>query len=350
MQLRAFILLASGQKFEAHHSPAAFLESAIEPDGVEALRRKDAIILRRNAELVSLWEEVKTQWPWQKAEALAEAGEKLDLDSKDRLLATIIVMSDAKHVQNRDASRKTWCPATFADVERVRKQYGLVVKFAVLKPSGPLQESIHKEAVQYGDIYIIDEEGIADSDPRRALASLAAAVKDPKGDSDFYIISRDKVPVNFASLHEVLDPKRTQGNLYLGCLHTAMVVRDDSSRWYEPDSYRFGKTENGEMFYPPHAGKDFYAISRHVARHLARSRTVLHYYKIKDTSMGAWMMALAAAPTHESSFCCDATRKCGQTGKIEPRCAAYLEPQCDGVCGNALSKMTAVYNSCIKKN
>lgn len=53
---------------EALHSPAIFVESIKNPNLDEIINRKDAIILRRNAELAALWNYVKYELPWRSAE------------------------------------------------------------------------------------------------------------------------------------------------------------------------------------------------------------------------------------------------------------------------------------------
>lgn len=60
---------ANATFIEVLHSPATFVESVIDPDLQEVVKRKDSIIVRRNAELVELWNEVKNEIPWKKAEA-----------------------------------------------------------------------------------------------------------------------------------------------------------------------------------------------------------------------------------------------------------------------------------------
>lgn len=94
--LRAFVHRHDTQGLqEVYHSPLTFIESSIEPDAKEILRRKDAIIVRRNAELAALFDDVKTQLPWRKAEAAAarQAAGDAAKDGKQRLLAVLLVHS-----------------------------------------------------------------------------------------------------------------------------------------------------------------------------------------------------------------------------------------------------------------
>ena len=73
-------------KHELNQSPLLFRESAASPDQEEKIRRKDAIIQTRNAQVAALWDELHTRQPWRNAvgsgkpvqpfpdEAEAEAG------------------------------------------------------------------------------------------------------------------------------------------------------------------------------------------------------------------------------------------------------------------------------------
>ena len=356
---------STNEKIEARHSPALFLESSIQPDGVEALRRKDQIILRRNAELVALWDKVRTQIPFMEAEAAAAAaadeqggggGGKftdIDLTQSNRLFAVILVHSDPEDYAFRTLARAAWVPATPGAAEELQHRLEIVVKFITVPPSPSLQETLLAESQQYNDIIIVAEEDAATSDARKVLGALAAATTDQILDADFYVVTRDQVVVDLDALSQILSSKRSQGNAYIGCMKSGGIVQDKSSKWYEPESNRFGKAENkgggGELQYPVHAKREFYALSRHVARYLARSQTVLHPYMFEDTSMGAWLLGLEVASGEESRFCCDSEDACGgSAGRATGvRCAAYYEPSCSGVCSPKLNYVK-VYETCVK--
>lgn len=93
--LRIFVSFdGSTIKQEVYHSPLTFMESTIEPDAKEELRRKNNIIVRRNAELSSLWNEVYTQFPWKIAEQALEREQSEQGKSREnRLLAVLLVHS-----------------------------------------------------------------------------------------------------------------------------------------------------------------------------------------------------------------------------------------------------------------
>ena len=94
--LRIFVYFPedAAARQEVSHSPLLFVESPVEPSAQETVRRKDAIIVRRNAELAALWDEVRTQVPWRRAE---QAGEAQDAEERggggkrERFLAVVLV-------------------------------------------------------------------------------------------------------------------------------------------------------------------------------------------------------------------------------------------------------------------
>ena len=66
--MRAFVQNAKGDgKQEVNQSPLTFMESTMEPALGEALKRKDAIIRVRNAQISALWDELHTRQPWRNA-------------------------------------------------------------------------------------------------------------------------------------------------------------------------------------------------------------------------------------------------------------------------------------------
>ena len=68
LQVRAFVQNAKGDgKQEVNQSPLTFVESTLEPALGEALKRKDAIIRVRNAQISALWDELHTRQPWRNA-------------------------------------------------------------------------------------------------------------------------------------------------------------------------------------------------------------------------------------------------------------------------------------------
>jgi hypothetical protein len=345
------VQLSNGKKVEAHHSPAVFVESAIKPDGTEQLRRKDAIILRRNAELVSVLEEFKTKLPWRRAEAAATAEEhrlhalgKNGDENPTRLLALVLVHSEPKDHRFRTLARKTWVPSTPTAAQQLREQLNIAVKFITIMPAGgSFQESLRQELANFQDLIIIEEDNVEDSNSKKVLAALSIATADETLDSDFFIVTRDTLVVDLKSVSARLDDKKAQGNLYMGCMKSGDVVSNILSQWNEPDADRFGTKSDGGSAYPVHANKEFYVLSRYLARYLARGRSVLHSYKFEDTTMGAWLVGLDVSYVDDGAFCCSSADPCRQGG---PKCVAYFDNKCAGMCDPEVD-MEKVYKECI---
>jgi len=344
-----------GKKVEAHHSPAAFIESAIQPDGTEQLRRKDAIILRRNAELVSILEEFKTKIPWKKAEAAATAeenrlralGNNDDENASNRLLALIFVHSEPKDHRFRTLARKTWVPSTPTAAKQLREKFNIAIKFIISMPaSASLQEPLRQEHAKFQDLVLIEDETVESNDAKKALAALSLSISgDENLDSDFYVVTKDTVVVDLDAMSKMLDDKKLQGNLYMGCMKSGEVIANILSQWDEPDSKRFGTRNDGGSAYPVHAYKEFYVLSRYLGRYLARGRSVLHSYKFEDTTMGAWLVGLEVSYVDDGMFCCSAetSSPCRQGG---PRCVAYHDSKCNGVC-EPETGIEKIYNECV---
>lgn len=84
----------SSARSELDGSPLYFKESDVIPDAEEHLRRKDAIILRRNSQLAELWSSVNQRKPWPDQfnnESVAQAFD--DDDAAKRPLVGFIIES-----------------------------------------------------------------------------------------------------------------------------------------------------------------------------------------------------------------------------------------------------------------
>lgn len=348
------MVLPTGQLAEAHSSPARFIESAIEPDGVETLHRKDAIIVRRNAELAAIWAEMRTQMPWRRAEAAAAAASASDgppageaAGAKKRLLALILVQSESQDATWRDVARATWAPGSASADEDLRQRHGIAVRFVVAPPLGSKRAALEVEAAKHGDLLVVEAPEAGASPPRRLLEGIALAAADPSLDAGFYAVTRDRVIVDPAALAAALADRVGQGNTYLGCMKSGEVVEDTSSAWHEPDAERFGSASGDKLkrLYPTHAAREFFVVAAPVGRHLARSRWVLHPYRFEDTSMGAWLLGLDVAAVADSRYCCDATQPCGGAAPAAQRCVAYQDGRCAGVCSVATARK--IYDQCV---
>lgn len=349
MQLRAFVELPSGRLAEAHASPVRFIESAIEPDGVETVHRKDAIIVRRNAELAAIWAEMRTQMPWRRAEAaaLAAGGPPAgEATNADRLLAVVLVLSESTDATWRDVARDTWAPGSPSAAQDLRLQHNIAVRFVVSAPLGSKNAALEAEQARHGDLFVVEAPEAATSPPRRLLEGLGLAVADPTLDAEFFAITRDRVTVDIEALAATLSSRSGQGNVYLGCMKSGEVIDDSSSAWHEPEAERFGSAgDKAKRQYPTHAAKEFFVLAGPVGRHLARSRWVLHPFKFEDTSMGAWLLGLDVAQANDKRLCCDANRPCEGAVPASQRCVAYQDSRCAGVCDPKTAHK--IYDECV---
>ena len=96
-RLQIFVPQKDATLVEAYHSPMDFIESFIEPGLKETIARKDKIITQRNNQLAHIWDEIKTQLPWKRAEEefINQASSKKV--NTNRILALILVHSVGSH-------------------------------------------------------------------------------------------------------------------------------------------------------------------------------------------------------------------------------------------------------------
>lgn len=380
LQLRAF-MRTGGKLQEINHSPATFIESGVRPNAEEIIRRKDAIILQRNVEVASLWNQLRTQVPWRIAEcSLREdpslhephledqgkdtvtTGTSRTPNMQKRLLGVILVWSDADSAA-RELVRKTWAASILGSgsttAQSSKSELDIRVRFLINVGQGSLasrlRSSLENEEKKHGDLFVPGKPqrpGVDDMVGKVLLAGLAATVDDAELDADFYIVTRDTVVVDVAAVRAFLLEHRQRGNMYAGCLKSGNVVGDDESKWYEPDEWRFGDRVGRMLAYPRHSAKEFYALSRPVARHLALTRHVLRSYANEDTTVGAWLLGMDVHFVHEDRFCCTtqgASQCSGERKQGDAGCLALMDSDCEGLC-RPKERMKAVYDVCVLHN
>lgn len=92
-RLQVFVPQKDATLVEAYHSPMDFIESFIEPGLKETIARKDKIITQRNNQLAHIWDEIKTQLPWKRAEEEFNNQSNSTKVHDNRILALILVHS-----------------------------------------------------------------------------------------------------------------------------------------------------------------------------------------------------------------------------------------------------------------
>jgi hypothetical protein len=350
-ELRVFAAAPAGPaRAELLGSPAALRESAARPDAEEALRRKDALIVARNAELVRLYDDVRTRVPWR--EAAAAAGGELAAAVAFPPNATAppppavaVLLHSAAHARGaRDAARRAWVAACAA------RAPACAARFVLGRPRRRAERAaLAAEALEHGDMILTGEPEGPAAAPRRVLAALAAALAELPA-ATLLAISHGGVVVNANALLAFAAEHAALGNVYAGCFKSGEVVADSDKPWYEPEHARFGEpaAEGSKMQYPRHAGGTFYAFSRPLAAHLARARAVLQSYANEDTSVGAWLLGLAISPVDDARLCCELGRAgCGEPPRPPGRaCVAVHEGSCPGVCDPEHS-LEGAYRRCV---
>lgn len=283
--VRAFVArpgAARSSAQEASQSPLPFLETAGHPAPAEALRRKDAIIRVRNAQVSALWDELHTRQPWRNAlktegggggGANAAGGIPITLDAattgadaanSSRLVAVIGVNTGISAFARRANLRATWVP-TGAGLAALEKQHGVVIRFVVGysdQKDDPDEKRLAAEAAQYGDVLRLD---MVDTYADLSLKTLKMFSTLPTlWDADFYFKIDDDVAVNVPAMAAYLAARRGQGNLYLGCMKSGQVLTDRRYKWFEPEHWRFGDpaTAEGAVNYMRHASGGFVCVGK----------------------------------------------------------------------------------------
>jgi len=349
-----------GYKRELNNSPLYFKESDVQPDAEEMLRRKDAIILLRNAQLSAMWNEVHTQQPWRDAlirtDTLDYTSNMMNSRSKDaksdsnRLVVAIAINTAPDALEQRARLRRTWVPSDRQAAEELERTLGVVIRFVTGRATGhdtkAVEKTLDREQKQYGDIIRLD----LDDDYHSLSSKTVRLFSDMPTifDADFYFKIDDDVVVNIPELADYLDKKRSQGNLYLGCMKSGQVLTESKWKWHEPDHWRFGEPveRGGKMNYPRHATGQIYGLSRPLALYIQANQAILHTYANEDVGVGAWLLGLNVSYADERRLCCDSEKKCAAQKDKGSVCLAYNEIWCAGIC-EAEKRLEAIWERCL---
>eukprot|EP00891_Asterochloris_glomerata_P007456 jgi/Astpho2/7456/e_gw1.00114.96.1_t len=321
----------------------------MEPALGEALKRKDAIIRVRNAQISALWDELHTRQPWRNAisgDGLVSFSEAPS--NSTRKLAVLGINTGMGARERRDNLRRTWVP-TGKELQRLEEERGIVIRFVIgysEQKDDPDEEKLAREMKEFGDIVRIDMVDTYADLSMKTMRMFSALPQ--KVDADFYFKIDDDVAVNVDALADYLDERRTQGNLYLGCMKSGQVLTDRRYKWFEPENWRFGDGAGaeGQINYMRHASGQIYGVSGPVAKYIGRNAPILHKFANEDVTLGAWLMGLEITHVDERRLCCDSAEKCSaQTeGNL---CLAYYEHQCAGICSSE-QRLEPIYDSCLK--
>ncbi|KAK9807182.1 hypothetical protein WJX73_004899 [Symbiochloris irregularis] len=352
-EVRAFAVLENGKSMqELNQSPLPFIETDAEPGLQEALRRKDAIIRVRNAQISSLWDELHTRQPWRNAlgddgKPIVFAGPAENVTSKALVVLGVNTGLNAR--QRRDNLRRTWVP-TGSALRKMEADTGVHIRFVIgysEQKDDPAEASVQAEMREFGDIVRVD---VVDTYGDLSLKTLKLfAVLPSKIDADFYFKVDDDVAVNVDALASYLRARRSQGNLYVGCMKSGQVLTDRRYKWFEPEYWRFGDpaSSEGQINYPRHASGQIYGLAGPVAKYIRRNAPILHRFANEDVTLGAWLMGLDIQHVDERRLCCDSADRCAAQTTEANVCLSYYEHQCAGICSSE-SRLEPIYRSCIQ--
>ncbi|KAK9842558.1 hypothetical protein WJX81_006050 [Elliptochloris bilobata] len=350
-EVRAFVRNVEGTgKQELNQSPLPFIESASQPGLEEALKRKDAIIRVRNAQISALWDELHTRQPWTNALAgdapinLA----RLETANASRKLLVIGINTGLGARARRDNLRRTWVPTGKA-LQALEDDKGVVIRFLIgysEQKDDPDEVRIQEEIKEHGDIWRLD---MVDTYADLSLKTLKMfTVLPQKIDADFYFKIDDDVAVNVDAMATYLTQRRNQGNLYLGCMKSGQVLTDRRYKWFEPEYWRFGDpaSAEGQINYMRHASGQVYGLSGPVARYIGRNGPILHRFANEDVTLGAWLVGLEVTHVDERRLCCDSAERCQAQTSESNICLSYYEHQCAGICSSE-SRLEPIFLSCL---
>ncbi|KDD74030.1 galactosyltransferase, partial [Helicosporidium sp. ATCC 50920] len=268
---------------------------------------------------------------------------------KKRLLAVLAVYSGLRSRDRRDVLRKTWFPKGEA-LRAWEEERGVVVRFVIGGSDSqldPVEGDIRAEAQEFGDILRLD---VVDAYGVLSAKTLALFESLPRmHDADFYFKIDDDVAVNVPAFVGWLETRRSEQDLYVGCMKSGAVIGDPRSKWYEPEEWRFGDPSPGsqQAAYPRHASGQLYGLSRGVARYLGHAAPLLKKYANEDTSVGAWLLGLNVTLVHEPRLCCSGQKACAGQRDEASLCLAYFEASCAGIC-NPERRLEPIYRACLE--
>mmetsp|Transcript_13969 Transcript_13969/g.42127 ORF Transcript_13969/g.42127 Transcript_13969/m.42127 type:complete len:589 (-) Transcript_13969:1356-3122(-) len=354
-EVRAFLTIpddsGSGRR-ELNQSPLPFIEATQQPHAHQALARKDTIIRVRNAQVSQLWDELHMRQPWRNALTGGNASSSLQAvalgaDTPPKYLAVIAINTGFSSRAQRDLLRSTWVPTGKA-LQQLEDEDGIVIRFIIGRsdqPEDPMEKRVAEETSRFGDIIRLDS---TDTYADLASKTLKLFSKLPdKFDASFYFKVDDDVLVNLKALAAYLRERRTQGNLYMGCMKSGAVLSDRKYKWFEPDSWRFGDgADGGAPQYMRHASGQFYGVSAPVARYIKQTAPILHKYANEDITVGTWLLGLDVDYVNEKRMCCANQAECTRARRKGHDCLGFFEMSCAGVC-NPEVRLPQLHKDCV---
>ncbi|KAJ4820082.1 Hexosyltransferase [Rhynchospora pubera] len=245
----------------------------------------------------------------------------------------------------RDSLRNTWMPQG-KNLQEIEHKEGIVIRFMIghSGESGNIfDRAIDVEDTRYKDFLRLDHvEGYHKLTAKtKKFFTTALSLYD----ADFYIKVDDDVHVNLGVLAETLERYRSKPMTYLGCMKSGPVLSKKTSKYYEPESWKFGEDGNN---YFRHATGQIYALSKDLASYISINQDALHKYANEDVSVGAWLIGLDVNHVDDHEMCCQ-TPECTSRARNGKICAASFDWNCSGIC-NSVERMEEIHQRCGEAN
>ncbi|GJU55949.1 hydroxyproline O-galactosyltransferase HPGT3-like protein [Tanacetum coccineum] len=227
------------------------------------------------------------------------------LSSNKKLLAVIGVYTGFGSRLNRNVFRGSWMPK--GDSLRKLEERGIVIRFVIGRSPNrgdSLDRNIDTENRSTKDFLILDGHEEADEEsPKKAKFFFSTAVQN--WDAEFYVKVDNNIALDLEGLIELLESRRGQDGVYIGCMKSGEVVAEAGKPWYEPDWWKFGD----EKSYFRHASGSLVILSKNFAQYININSASLKSYAHEDTTIGSWMMGIQATYIDENRVCCSSSRQ-----------------------------------------
>ncbi|KAL5200638.1 hypothetical protein ABZP36_021841 [Zizania latifolia] len=250
---------------------------------------------------------------------------------KKKLLAVIGVYTGFGSRLKRNIFRGSWMPR--GDALKKLEEKGVVIHFVIGRSANrgdSLDRNIDDENRRTKDFLILEShEEAAEELPSKVKFFFSAAIE--AWDAEFYVKVDDHINLDLgnisvetiipivyfgltfdfistcslAGLIEMLEARRGNQGLYMGCIKSGAVVSEEGQQWYEPEWWKFGDSKT----YFRHASGALFILSNNLARYININSASLQSYAHDDISVGSWMMGLNATYVDDDRLCCGSSRQ-----------------------------------------
>ncbi|PAN25516.1 hypothetical protein PAHAL_4G308000 [Panicum hallii] len=229
----------------------------------------------------------------------------VDSEKKQQLLAVIGVYTGFGSRLKRNVFRGSWMPR--GDALKKLEEKGVVIRFVIGRSANrgdSLDRNIDDENRRTKDFLILEShEEAAEELPSKAKFFFSAAVE--AWDAEFYVKVEDNINLDLAGLIEMLEGRRGNQGLYMGCMKSGVVVSEEGQQWFEPEWWKFGDSKT----YFRHASGSLFILSNNLARYININSASLQSYAHDDISVGSWMMGVNATYVDDDRLCCGSSRQ-----------------------------------------